>query len=365
MDYDEQSREFRASSTTAQRTAPARMLIDPGFVHHRKIETLLGERGAKLLNAEIERLPPNLPDHLRSLRIDHIYMRLVMALCATVDAPPLARLLANERGRLFCSVEEVAPCPDVHKMERVASAVRLKGAFPYEVKLEYSTAKIAADTTRMELANGSEIALVAEYRWREGDTLFFEPLVMGGPQLEPADPRAIPDAMWLGFAFGEVFVEDIDELARVREAPVPTDFSAMSVISEAAFKQCLAEVLGVHAPKDWSGEQSDLYSAHVSLNSERVTAALLLKGPGGGFKPMTLNTLGKNNDQIVRLANEPADLLVVQHCHDVLQPVRATLRAFATRLGELNRRYCVMDGKDSLRVLQAYDKLDRALDLST
>jgi hypothetical protein len=79
---------------------------------------------------------------------------------------------------------------------------------------------------------------------------------------------------------------------------------------------------------------------------------------------MGLNHLGKNNDQIYRLAQEPAQLLVVQHCHDILPPVRATLREFAVSPGA-TRRYCLIDGRDSLRLLAAYDKLNRALELSS
>jgi hypothetical protein len=54
---------------------------------------------------------------------------------------------------------------------------------------------------------------------------------------------------------------------------------------------------------------------------------------------------------------------VVQHCHEIQEPVRASLRAFAVQPGAV-RRYCVIDGKDSLRLLIAYDKLDRARELS-
>ena len=79
---------------------------------------------------------------------------------------------------------------------------------------------------------------------------------------------------------------------------------------------------------------------------------------------MTLTHLGKNNDQIVRLSHEPAEVLIVQHAHEIRSAVRETLRAFATSLGTVRRRYCLIDGADSLRILQAYGKLDHALELS-
>jgi hypothetical protein len=75
-----------------------------------------------------------------------------------------------------------------------------------------------------------------------------------------------------------------------------------------------------------------LYSPHLQVGAKRLPAAFLLKGPAK-FAAMTLNTLGKNSDQIVRLAHEPAQLLIVQRCHQITQAVRETLRAFTIQLG--------------------------------
>jgi hypothetical protein len=136
----------------------------------------------------------------------------------------------------------------------------------------------------------------------------------------------------------------------------------MRLVSENAFKLCLARILGDSVTSDWGGETSDYYTSHIHLRGRRVTAAFLLKGPAR-FAPMNLDHLGKRNDQIVRLANEPAQVLFVQHSHDILSPVRETLRAFAVQPGR-NRRYCLIDGRDSLRLLQAYDLYDYALEIS-
>jgi len=103
---------------------------------------------------------------------------------------------------------------------------------------------------------------------------------------------------------------------------------------------CVAELLGDTSAKDWGGETSDYYTSHLRLHGRRVTAAFLLKGPAR-FEPMGLNHLGKNNDQIVRLADEPADVLIVQHCHDILPAVRKTLRAFSVQPSR-SRRYCLI-----------------------
>ena len=69
---------------------------------------------------------------------------------------------------------------------------------------------------------------------------------------------------------------------------------------------------------------------------------------------MTVKHLGKNGDQIVRLAKEPVDILFVQHCHDITTAVIETLKVFATNPSN-PRHYCLVDGRESLRLLDAYD----------
>ena len=133
----------------------------------------------------------------------------------------------------------------------------------------------------------------------------------------------------------------------------------MRNVPERGFKSCLAKILADRITSDWGGEQSDHFKSNIHLSGRRTTAAFVLKGPAK-FAPMTLNHLGKNNDQIYRLSQEPAEVLVVQHSHDITPPVRATLRAFAVQPGKA-RRYCLIDGRDSLWLLNAYSLLDEAM----
>lgn len=48
--------------------------IDPGFVHKRKIETIIGPTGMRMIDDAIRRLP-ELPDWQKEVRIDHIYIQ--------------------------------------------------------------------------------------------------------------------------------------------------------------------------------------------------------------------------------------------------------------------------------------------------
>ena len=129
----------------------------------------------------------------------------------------------------------------------------------------------------------------------------------------------------------------------------------MRVLPESEVKRHLADILGDLTKKDWGGEQNDHFTSSITLGNKRTTAAFLLKGPAK-FEEMQPRHLGKNADQIYRLSACPASLLIVQHCHDIGEAVRATLRAFCV-MPHNPRYYCLIDGKDTYRILKAYGKV--------
>lgn len=156
----------------------------------------------------------------------------------------------------------------------------------------------------------------------------------------------------------QVHIDQIDtfgEVKKVRQRRDKALLEPLRRIPEAQIKGVLAEIINEPTvPKDWGGESSDLFSSHVMLDGQRIATAFLLKGPAK-FGPMTAANLGKNGDQIDRLFSEPADLLVLQHCHEVTPPVRGQMRAYSQQMGN-PRRFCIIDGYDTLRILQAYNK---------
>lgn len=154
----------------------------------------------------------------------------------------------------------------------------------------------------------------------------------------------------------EIYIENVDSFALAKTEPRPdaTDLALLKNIPEADVKQAFAEIMGEQTiPKDWGGERSDLFGS-VIIDGQRISAAFAFKGPAK-FKPMTMAELGKNGDQIDRLFSEPADLIVLQHCHQITPAVRGMMRAYATRIQDL-RLFTLVDGSDTLRVLRAYSK---------
>lgn len=152
-----------------------------------------------------------------------------------------------------------------------------------------------------------------------------------------------------------VHVEQINEFSRCAEQAFPREYELkkLKAIPEVEIKKAFARLLNEDAvPKDWGGERSDLFTTRVRVEGRRVSASFAFKGPAK-FHPMTLADLGKNGDQIDRLLTEPAELLVLQHCHRVTAPVLNMMKAYSNQIGN-QRAYCVIDGGDTLRILRAY-----------
>jgi hypothetical protein len=156
----------------------------------------------------------------------------------------------------------------------------------------------------------------------------------------------------------QVFVEEIDSFAKVNNNPYrpsTVELDKLRGIPEWKIKQAFAEIIGEPTiTKDWGGERSDLFSDRVRLDGKRISTAFMFKGPAQ-FAPLTPARLGKNGDQIDRLFLEPADLLILQHCHQITSAVRGQMRAYAQQMGKL-RLFCLIDGYDTLRILHAYKK---------
>lgn len=154
---------------------------------------------------------------------------------------------------------------------------------------------------------------------------------------------------------GEVHFTRVSEFARAKDEPIPRDIEVLRDIPEREIKKALADLIGeLTIPNDSGAERSDLQGT-VHVDGRPLRSAFLLKGPGYGFRPLTIKMLGTPGDQIERLYSEPADFLVLQHCHDVLSAPVTMMRAFACQIHR-PRLFTVIDGASTLRILRAYGK---------
>ena len=175
---------------------------------------------------------------------------------------------------------------------------------------------------------------------------------------EPRAPDLFGDVLEAYSNHMEVHVSRIDVFKAIDYSRSPTkrELARLEHIAETDIKTAFAAIIGeAFIPKDWGGETSDLTTSHLAVDGKRLVAAFAFKGPAK-FHPMTVADLGKNGDQIYRLFSEPADIVLLQHCHAITQPVRAHMRAFATSTHR-PRPFCLIDGADTVRILKAHSLL--------
>lgn len=155
-----------------------------------------------------------------------------------------------------------------------------------------------------------------------------------------------------------VYPDYIDSFGRLKGAPQATvsDVKALQAVPEAAVKDAVAEIIGEpFVPPDWGGENSDLQTNRLVVEGASQSAAFIFKGPAlkGEMHP---RNMGKRGDQLVRAFGEPVDLIVIQHCSKIANSVVKLAEAMA--IDPRNpKRFCILDGADTARLLKAYGKL--------
>lgn len=348
---------YRELSTDERALAPHHH-IDPGLLNRR----LCFSTFDPWLREQFSRLRTQGDDFMAALSNDHLLVSLVLAACSQGEVPALGEVLSGHSDRsLFCSTERLDPTPEIDSAAHVRTRVVSAFECDQEVFLEYHTRHVIADTTRMRLRDGSNLSIVAGIESRSDRGIIARPLIIGAPTYKHQFNKDMPvDLMFYGGTWYEIFPEDVSEFSQCRDVqPLSAaEWSeVMKSLSEAEVKRRLCAILGDVPRLDWGGEQADHFAASLHIGKKPITAALLLKGPGSGFREMTPDLLGDRADQVYRLACTPAQMLVVQHCHDIGAAVRATLRAFAVTPHN-PRYYCLIDGKNTYRILKAYGQLD-------
>ncbi|MBM0206093.1 hypothetical protein JNW90_26060 [Micromonospora sp. STR1s_5] len=339
------------------------------YLNQRRVIELVGVDAISPRLQAVERMSSH--QQLQHIAVQSVFKDAITEWLATNRPPTLGELVISDTlaaGRVFTHYTNwfFKSLTQVRRAEE-------RGVTPLPPALAYAQLDTLRPDLRVECRFHAE-HLTANSSWTElsgQKTKFVMGLITGvNDGLIEAVPYVVSDlapgfgrsASLIGRAWHtklEVFIDQIDSFAAVAETEHPrrrADLNLLRDIPEADVKRAIADILGEPTvPKDWGGERSDLFTTHVHLAGRRLSTAFAFKGPAK-FKPMTMAELGKNGDQIDRLYTEPADLVVLQHCHEAA-PVRGAMRAYAQRMGDL-RLFCIIDGYDTLRLLQAYGKCD-------
>ena len=236
----------------------------------------------------------------------------------------------------------------------------LPSLFGLRITLVISSVTLAELVLARGHGDGDVNSIVGRLHDR-GSEFEIEPLVIGAPWFEhPRNHDPDDELMWLGHEFGEILPEDIQQFERLTAVPPPALGEWEPVMrrqSEERTKRAFCALLGEPSKKDWGGEPNDHYSGNLTVRGRRRTGAFLLKGPSD-FREMTLEMCGRRADQIHRLVDTDADISIVQHAHLVGPVVRRTLRNQVMRPGGHHRKYCVIDGPATYRILRAYAMIE-------
>lgn len=338
--------------------------IDPGFVNQRASISFLPPK-IKDLYYQKTKISGN-KDHMERLRNTHFLVDLALTVCEKNNVKSLSEVIQNPAvGQYFCSTEEISPIgSDVYEPNKNVSGNII---FPFDstvsVEIQFHTNNIVADTGKLELSDSPHpLAVIGQVYKVDSNKLVVRPLIMGAPSYDHPKNSSLDDIydelVWSGWDAYELSPEDVDEFTLLKESTNPEKGEWMEYMKstpEREIKTKLADILGVSAGKDWPGELHDLYSSSVHIDGKDYTAAFLLKGPAR-FEEMKITHLGKNGDQIYRLAQSPASILFVQHSHDISEPVRSTLKRFAVTPSN-PRHFCLIDGRATYKLLKAYGKL--------
>ena len=146
--------------------------------------------------------------------------------------------------------------------------------------------------------------------------------------------RATASLVRVGQVVGDVahiWPQQVDDFKDVDfSRGTDSDLEMLRTVPEEAVKHWFAEIIGQsEVPKDWGGEQYDLWTRLLSIDGTPMRAAIAFKGPAA-FRPDADLHLGIEFYENQRLAESPADLLVVQHCHTITSRVEHMLRTYAT-----------------------------------
>ncbi len=331
--------------------------IDMGFLNTRLCWTSLPEtfhqRFTKIKNPGT--------GHLADLQNQHNLVTLILDYCELIKAPTLLQALRLDKpSPLFRSTERLAPCPQIYDSSRVCHAVELDLNFDKPVFIAYHTNHIVSDTGKMTLSKGftdKYVHSIVGLLHDRPDRFEIEPMVIGAPLFDhPRNGEDCHELAFIGDIYGEIQPEDIEEFSKMRDVKAENADEWMSVMEklpEKKVKDAFAGLFSEPTKKDWGGELNDHFSANVMFNGRRNTAAFLLKGPSQ-FREMTLDMCGTRADQIHRMVDSRADLSVVQHSHLIGSVVRRTLRALVIVPGGCHRKYCIIDGQATYRILKAY-----------
>ncbi|MGN9811477.1 hypothetical protein ACTMSW_19235 [Micromonospora sp. BQ11] len=327
-----------------------RIALEPYFLHQDQVQSLLGEHRTESARARAARrsdpeaalpyvLAAELAQALSSLGIGelarHVLERDLRA--GQVVGTELQFEFQRDRDR------------DAPGFKPASFTAVLDAGEPMRVTGTFNAVRIASSSAAGSLAGNRRVYLIGTVTNLSAEQVELRPVFIGIRSF-------VDDELPAGVSAprARVYPSDIGQFSGIDFASpfAEAEGEAVLRVPEDTVKRAFAELLGEpYVPKDWGGERSDLYTSRVFARGRQLSAAWLFKGPGFP-RAMDVKALGKNGDQIDRLFTEPAELLVLQHCHQIKPSVVGMMDAYAHDVRH-PRFYMIIDGADTGRILRS------------
>lgn len=331
-----------------------RIALEPYFLHQDQVQSLLGEQRTESARARAARrgdpraalpyvLASELAEALPALGVGEL------ARCVLEQDLHVGQVVGAELEFAF----ERDRDQDAPGVKPARFTAMLDAGEPVHVAGSFNSARTASSSAAGGLTGIRRAYMIGTITDIAGERIELRPIFIGIRSLvnDNGDAEGLVPGL-------RVYPSDIGQFSGIDFASplAENEREAVLRVPEDTVKRAFAELIGEsYVPKDWGGERSDLYTSRVLARGRQVSAAWLLKGPGHP-RAMDVKALGKNGDQIDRLFTEPAELLVLQHCHQIKPTVVGMMDAYAHDIRRL-RSYMIIDGADTGRILRSLGPL--------
>jgi len=270
---------------------------------------------------------------------------------------PLAEALADPRpGELFCSTEIVEGSSSARQGGQVArNRLRLPWPETRTVYIQYETYNCLSDVELRRMSEVQRLAMLCQIDIVKDDEIVAAPLFLGTETFDHF--RNEEDALALtnhAESWFECLPFDLGGFAGGASTPPVEEAvwrDALGRYAPQVVDETLVGLLSTAPPPETREDWVDIAFAETDLAGTPVGIAMLrLDHPAD--ETLDTATLFDAGNALVRLAQTPADVLVVQHAGALADDVRPALREVAVPPHH-PRRYCLIDGGDTYRILKA------------
>ena len=327
-----------------------RIALEPYYLHQDQVQSLLGDQRTESARARAARRSDP------AAALPYVLASELAEALPTLGIGELARCVLEQEvcsGQVISAELEFAfqrdRAHDAPGFKPVNFTGMLNAGEPVRVAGTFNSVRTASSSATGSLTGSRRAYLIGTITDLTQEQIELRPVFIGIRSF--VDDNLAAECLTAG---PRVYPSDIGQFSGIDFASPLTEAELEAVlrVPEDTVKRAFAGLIGEsYVPKDWGGERSDLYTSRVFARGRQVSAAWLFKGPGYP-RAMDVKALGKNGDQIDRLFTEPAELLVLQHCHQIKPSLVGMMDSYAHD-ARRPRSYMIIDGADTGRILRS------------